>query len=510
MDIKNKVKESYSLSVIGSFEKVNFQREKRNDVIKVVNPNKWNVVYFKLAKFKDDIVNIKFSVDVKRIGATGELRWQINNSDYPTIGNVIENAETDIWYTMSGEWTGELINSRFFYLSTHNNNSNDTTFYIDNFNIEIKSIGKRKKPSMSHFNRELKDIAVYLKELIPVNIPDVYSINSVFKNITTDDKIRSSIIAYRDFMYLFCDRLISNSKLYDKNAKKTDGHLSLAIAFPFLNNVKNVLFNIGICGELTNNNNSLVLNDIKILTNTVSPEGKQRIEKLSAPKIIDALRFLTDCGFHFDGINLDEEKPDIMKTKLLEITYPDNLAVLTGLKVMAVAQKEFGSISNEEILLRCDYKVLIVEDTDIIELLNDYIYSLPENVKDFVLMFHQHYIDLGLLCKPKMSSLNVQFAYFRKSKEIFSFYNSLISGSQIMIKAQNTALYTNIIKDFTPFLQEKIANGYGCQKKRFDEPCQKGCHGFSLSLNESILDIKDDLIIWIDEELRCLKKSKNK
>jgi len=51
------------------------------------------------------------------------------------------------------------------------------------------------------------------------------------------------------------------------------------------------------------------------------------------------------------------------------------------------------------------------------------------------------------------------------------------------------------------YLRGKISRRYGREKKRFGEPCQKGCHGFNFLVNDSILDIGSDIEVWLDKEV---------
>lgn len=38
--------------------------------------------------------------------------------------------------------------------------------------------------------------------------------------------------------------------------------------------------------------------------------------------------------------------------------------------------------------------------------------------------------------------------------------------------------------------------------------CDGGCRGLPILLNDSILDLRDDIKTWFDQELACLKKSR--
>ncbi len=106
--------------------------------MKVVNPSDWAVALYSLSSFKDKNVTVTFSAKVKRVGAAGTLNWQINNSSYPSIGTPIYNAVTDTWHNMSGTWTGTPTDATpYLYLSTHENNSATTTYYVADFTATV-------------------------------------------------------------------------------------------------------------------------------------------------------------------------------------------------------------------------------------------------------------------------------------------------------------------------------------------------------------------------------------
>ena len=358
----------------------------------------------------------------------------------------------------------------------------------------------KKKPQQ----KTLKDAAAYLKAIIPANIPESYTLKPMFKKVSSEENIRRGILAYRDFLYLLCDRLIDDGNLYDKPVKNTGSHLSLEVRFPLLYNINNVLFKIGFHGKLADNHDSLILRDPQLLSSSAMREGGCGKSNLSAVKVVEALKFLADCGFCFDGIELDMAKPILSELAKLEVTYPDNPAVLTGIKVMAIAQKELRTKANHEIFQWCDYRVLMAEEPDAASRLNDFAHSLPVKIHDFVLKTNKQCLEAGLICNPSFCGIDLGFHYFHKNNEICSFFASPVSGYRLQIKAQNTHKYPDTIKSFPLPLQEKIAKGYGCNPKKFGEPCQNGCHGFSFSLDDSALKMANEIKIWIDKELSCL------
>ncbi|MCL2698033.1 MAG: hypothetical protein FWE74_08125 [Oscillospiraceae bacterium] len=132
---KGEVLESASL-----FNLIDLPGESRTQVMKVVNPVYWSVIDFTLNEYEGKTVTIKFSADVKRVDVAGTLRWQINNKNYPTVGNTVSGARANVWHKFKGEWAGVLTGTPpVIYLSTWRNDSERTTFYIDNVSIEVIS-----------------------------------------------------------------------------------------------------------------------------------------------------------------------------------------------------------------------------------------------------------------------------------------------------------------------------------------------------------------------------------
>ncbi|MDF2843500.1 MAG: hypothetical protein K0R00_1926 [Herbinix sp.] len=354
-------------------------------------------------------------------------------------------------------------------------------------------------------------MARYIKNIIPPSIPETYSIKAIFNHISGEENIRTGILAFRDFLYLICDRLIVDGSVYDKPVKNTQNnvsHPSLPVSFPFLNNVKSILFNIGYHGELVESDGRILLGDPELLTTVIGVDGGQMKAKISVPRLIEALKFLTNCGINFNGIDLDEQTLDL-KAVSLEITYPDNPITLIGLKVMAIAQKDLYSKGNHDIFLRCDYRVLKEDDTEVISILRDFVAPLPVVVQDFALKLHQRYLEAGLTCIVEVFYLGIRFIYSHKNKEIWTFSAAHESGYRILIKAQNTHRYPEVIETLPVDLKKIISRGYGCNKKLFGELCQKGCHGFSFPLDDSIIDISQDIEVWLDKEISCLLRRKH-
>jgi len=114
--------------------------DSRDNVMKIDGSklnNNFAAVQYSLADYKNKEITITLSVDVKREGAAGTLNWQVNNSDYPSLAT-LNNAAAGTWHSMSGTKTLTPTDANpALYLSTYQNNSATTTYYIDNFKITI-------------------------------------------------------------------------------------------------------------------------------------------------------------------------------------------------------------------------------------------------------------------------------------------------------------------------------------------------------------------------------------
>jgi hypothetical protein len=186
------------------------------------------------------------------------------------------------------------------------------------------------------------------------------------------------------------------------------------------------------------------------------------------------------------------------------ISYPENPDMLVGLKTMATAQRDMSSRTVHDILYRCDYRVLANSKIEILPLLKDLLNPLPTDVRNFMINFHQDYMEHGYKCDTYIGS-SIRFEYFCRSKELWRFNISLNNGHNITIKANNTDKYPETVKKLPVWLREKIEKGYGCGKKMgITASCDGGCRGFRVPLNQSFIGISDVIKTWINKEVACM------
>ena len=349
--------------------------------------------------------------------------------------------------------------------------------------------------------KPLREIAGHLKNIILSGIPDVYAIKPMFTDVFNENIIQSGIVAYRDFLYRFCDYLAIHGDSYDKRKKTAHPYsdrVSLPSNYPFLHNMESVLACIGVRGRLNLSSNVLTVDGYLFNSD---------LAKTPVVKAAECLRCLTDNGFHISGIDLTENKAKLKDIITMEISYPENSAVLTGLQVMAKAKEAFEGTGLYGVLLRCDYRVVINDEPDSLRFLRDMLKAIPAGNRDFVLHMHQKYLEDGFQCTVNVvDEMCTRFFYFYKRNEVWSIIISANNGYELAIRAKHTDEYADVVKQLHPSLQEKISKGYGCDKKRDPNSyCQGGCKGFRVSLTDSMTDISQDIFIWIDAESACLR-----
>ncbi|MCL2003864.1 MAG: hypothetical protein FWG72_07675 [Oscillospiraceae bacterium] len=353
--------------------------------------------------------------------------------------------------------------------------------------------------------KPISEYAGYMKNLIPAHIPETYALNPVFENIAGGEDIRNGVIAFRDFLYLFCDRLVSDGHLYAQPRKTRS-----PADYPFLHHMNHLLIDIGYHGRLAESGDSLLVTDIPSFT--VSKN------KIPVSQQAECLRFLALCGFAFAGMDLDAKTPNISEARPLEVSYPSRPVLPAGLKALSVAEMELRTerrYSNDDNLLRCDYRLIKAGETDALDILKDYIHPLPENVRRFALDLHQRYTGMGITCAAnKRDGIHIAYANLPKSRRalsprdvydrrVWEFAVSVRHGYCLVVRAKRAAVYAEVIGSFPAYLQEKITQGYGCDRKLRNERCQGGCQGIRIPLDDSIVDMKRDIEIWLDNETLC-------
>lgn len=359
--------------------------------------------------------------------------------------------------------------------------------------------------------KPISEVAEYKRNLVPANIPEGYALNPLFKNVAKDEDIRKGVVAFRDFVYIFCDRLISEGDAYAKPPAKPSGMAD----YPFLNNIVNLMVEMGYHGRLADDGKSLWVAEMPLCVAQVDETGKKRPPKIPVSGQIECFRFLTRCGFDFAGIDLNAKTLVISKEHPLEVSYPSNPILLTGLKALSIADMELRTgrrYWNDHNLLRCDYRLLKAEESDITDSVRDFLHPLPDAIQAFALALYRRYTGMGMTCTQSiLDDVSFSYAHLGKShkalssrdkyqKRVWAFSYSLKNGYSLFVRAKKTDKYADVIKGFSLYLQERITEGYGCYRKMGRDRCQGDCQGIRIPLDDSVLPIAKDIETWLDNE----------
>lgn len=344
--------------------------------------------------------------------------------------------------------------------------------------------------------KTLQDLAAYLKEILVPETEEAYAVDPAYTVIATEADIRAGVRTLRAFLSRVFDAAIAEGGKYDqpkKVAHEYENRTTLSGYYPFLHNLNTLLIRIGYYGRLSDDATSLAC------------DGSMFDDRLTAAKSLEALRFLMACGLGVDGIDIDNKKQKLAELNTVLVTYPDDPAMLTGLKVMAVAEVDHRTLLNQDVLLRCDWRAIKRDATDTLSIVEDTIRPLPADVQAFVLRLHHRYVDKGFTTAVETKGYHIYIRYCYRRKDVWGLNASLSNGYHINVKATKTDAYPEVVQALHPYLRGIIAQGYGCGRKRFGK-CDGGCRGMPIPLDAAVRDMQDDIITWFDRETACLQK----
>lgn len=345
--------------------------------------------------------------------------------------------------------------------------------------------------------KTLQDVASYIKEIMVPATDDAYEIKESYLIVSDEKSIHEGVKAFKTFLAHLYDRIHVVGDLYDtsqKVAHEYENRTTLSVYYPFLHHVGTLLMKIGYHGVISEDAHAITFG-----STVFNP-------KLSTSKTLDVIKFLMDCGVVIEGLNVDDKKLNVLDLKTIKLYYPENPSMLIGLKVLAIAEIDHGTLVNQEIFLRCDDRVLKKDETPVLSILMDTIRPLDTDVQKFILELHQEHIDAGLSCVVETKGFHIYIKYCYKRKDVWGINASLNNGYHINIKSTKTHEYVASIETFDSKIKDLIDKGYGCGRKRAIGHCDGGCRGIPIALDDSVLDMKDHIRSWLALEVTHLMK----
>ncbi len=364
-------------------------------------------------------------------------------------------------------------------------------------------------------SQSVGEIAQFIKNLVPVSIPADYALRPCFDHVAAEADIRDGVVSYRDFLLRFFDRLMYDGQDYFSVPSKPRS----AGDYPFLLTIADLLSDIGYYG--IQDGDALRINQLPSFVAIPVKSKSTGKPKNSSSKLLLCMRFLALCGFAFIGIDVTMNRLPTAELPPISVTYPKAPLLLIGLKALSIADrdlriKRYKNDNNRDNLLRCDYHLLKAEGSDNIEIVKNFVHPLPEHVSEFALELHQRHVDLGMTCTAIMSPFEAHIAYAQRKntgqnlssrdvykRRMWEFSLSTRHGYCLVVRPKKADTYGDLIETFPPALRERIIRGYGCDRTLRDEPCQVGCQGIRLALDDSILERSHYINKWLAKEYAC-------
>ena len=184
-------------------------------------------------------------------------------------------------------------------------------------------------------------------------------------------------------------------------------------------------------------------------------------------------------------------KGNFDKLDSIEITCPDYPAMLTGLKIMALAQSngnvkaESDSYTGElyEVFLRCDYRALADKKIRPVFRIEEGIRFLPAETQKLLLRLDRELQQKGFRYDANYLCYRTHYLYRHKKRgTLLSVNISPVNGCIVKINAEHIHLYPEFVAAFPPALLELIEKGYDCAKKEDPSACNPKCSGYEFDL----------------------------
>ena len=378
---------------------------------------------------------------------------------------------------------------------------------------------------------DLADICRHLKAaVIPYTLDD-FIIAKEFRLGLSDDELRAGISAFRYFLHDLYDALANNKNRFDVKTGKKDG--TLPARFPIIEDMGAILFQLGFHGRLeTEPKNELIVYGEDML-NVSKMQKYRHLTKLSKRRKLELFDFLSELGFYFEAGHASgdagfSDNIDFTKMGMFYVQYENDDSMLTGLKLMALAQANIKAKYDRysTILMRGDfYPLANTTPKPPIVNINEYANTQPPEIKEWVVGLDEL---LTQSCKVtgevRYFLCDGIFTYTsRKTKKVICKIDLRAKNSSATPNVNHFESSNDILNHFTEFMLDTMRRNHkhcgNCSKLNIPdfvkcpygkgEPYRLSCkgedfelcqhYGFEFSIDNA--EERDVLRKWIELEL---------
>jgi len=232
---------------------------------------------------------------------------------------------------------------------------------------------------------DLAKICNHFKAAVIPRIPDDFIIAQNFRLGLPHEELRAGIAAFRSFLHQLYDALANSKDRFDVKTSQLD--MTLPKRFPIIEDLGSILFPLGFHGRLeTEPKNELIVHGTDMLEVSKMQKYKH-INKMNNRRRMELFDFLSEMGFYFEETNFSD-KVDFSNTGTFYVQYENDDLMLTGLKLMALAQANIKAkyYRYSTILMRCDfYPLANIEPKPPVVNIAEYANTQPPEIKEWVI-----------------------------------------------------------------------------------------------------------------------------
>ena len=182
---------------------------------------------------------------------------------------------------------------------------------------------------------DLADVCNHLKAAVIPHTPEDFIIAETFRLGLSDDALKTGIAAFRSFLYALYDALANGKDRFDVKTGVKEG--TLPARFPIIEDLGAILFQMGMHGKLeTEPRNELAIYGEDML-HVSKMQKYKHLNKMSKTRKMELFNFLSELGLYFEDADFSEDV-DFSKISIFYVQYENGDSLLTGLKLMALAQ----------------------------------------------------------------------------------------------------------------------------------------------------------------------------